>query len=749
MSEVVRATFGGFPLLLSKEVSWSLKEGVTPHIQTFHMQPKDAESLQRVKANIPFTLHMEDDSGHVLDVEKLFLLDVQPGPHPYISEVTVADRRWMWPNAHVLRRYNVRRAVGTKRVLNNASFAVPFDKAPEVQYWRWSLFSYRTSNQLIPWTTTNIMKDVIKAVGEVEDAFKSGPLNVKIDTDIVGKLKSLPIEDFILDDTGEAAVSRLLQKIPGVGVYVDYNGEVVFYNKTTGREEEIVKALLPEMRDMGHTDLVLKNRLRPQYIDYYFTMDVEVRFDYEEVTKARLTTSENQSNPLANRRELENVLSITDYDLDVPEIDTQFPQCQGTWITIDQAFRAWDPISGGFLAGNVEVDHELVQQAFVPHNDLWTFLGLAGATPDNSGTLKPWTGRIAEIMTRYRQTFRINPWWMDRILAVRANRVATINPQSGQRAPARAWSDYCVIYSQRSLMRNRSQNQNPRYVINRAAFPDGGNFDSDAEVSPAILQVVDHDQGIIHLNYVGTNPKSGDTHMILPSQMEVEGSPAYGLADARRDKSVNISFDSVRKSSDLPKLSNAFKMSTILTVVPASPNSKQQLYRLRVKPGDVSKYFKNGLGGCDGPPMQVRIGPNIETARIQWKDSRSSDIEKIFGLDNGNPTDQEPNLENLVVNSGDVEGVRFGASLRNLAESHATTVWMSLVDRYEGNITSHFQGGGVHLAGYANEIKHTLHPNGVATTSSSFPTEVPRLNLAQFLDSNSRNAIFKLVAVEK
>ena len=763
------AFFGGHALLMSKEISWSIREGTSPHIQTFHMRPEDAQDLVGYGANVPFSLQMYDwpagseQSQHSLIVNDLYLLDVKPGPHPWISEVTVADKRWLWPYSTVLRRYNMRRHVGVKRILNNDSFAVPFDRADNVQYWRWSLRK-RKSGELVTWDLFRLVKDVMEAVHEPTKNFSSVNTKVKIDQHLTGRLLDFPIEDFVIDDNGDSAVARLLGKIPGVGVYIDYDGNTVLYNKTTGREAEIVEGIMPEMRDMGHTDLVLKNRLRPKWIEYYFTQEVEVRFDYEEVTSAKgQTVAENGDNPLDNRRELENVLSVTDYELDVPEIDSANPQCQGTWITVDQALRSWGNVESNLVPDPIVVDHDFIQKAFIPHNDMWAQLGLAGSTPDSNAALKPWPGRAAELMTRYRQTFRINPWWMDRALSIRPYRIGTINQQSGQRAPMRAWSDYCIMYGQRAFIRNATQGGNFNFYINRAAFTRNksnasstDNFNSDMEVCPAIVNITDHDQGIIHLNYVGNNPKTGDFHMILPSQVQVDGAAGYGLANMRKDKTFNITWDSSRQSAGLPSLSPDFKMTTILTMVPSAPNNKKQLYKIVVFPGEVSKFFPNGIGACDGPPMQVRIGPNVETARIPWNDSKKNEIEGIFGVRNGVDAGDEADVTGPVeknpveaINEPRGNSTNFGGSLRLIAQAHATTVWASLVDRYEGETVTHFQGEGVHIAGYASEVRHSLAQSGVMTTSVNFPPQVPRLNLAQFLDSNSRNAIFKLVAVEK
>ena len=187
------ASFGGYDLLLSKEVSWSIKEGTSPHIATFHMRPEDAQALSEKPSNTPFSLQMYDfapgseEGGHQLIVNDLYLLDVRPGPHPWISEVTVADKRWLWTYSTVLRRYNMRRHVGVKRLIDNDSFAVSFDRADNIQFWRWSL-RQKKAGKLVKWDVYRIIEDVMKAVNESVKDYGGGNTAVKIDNDIVGSL---------------------------------------------------------------------------------------------------------------------------------------------------------------------------------------------------------------------------------------------------------------------------------------------------------------------------------------------------------------------------------------------------------------------------------------------------------------------------------------------------------------------------------------------------------------------------------
>ena len=145
--------------------------------------------------------------------------------------------------------------------------------------------------------------------------------------------------------------------------------------------------------------------------------------------------------------------------------------------------------------------------------------------------------------------------------------------------------------------------------------------------------------------------------------------------------------------------------------------------------------------------MDIHCG--LDTARVMWLDSRSSDIEAIFGIQNGSPssTPLTPNLQGLVLNV--VEGsLTSGSSLTNLAQAEAARVYAALSDHYEGTVTGGMNGG-VHLNGMVTEITHKLDPNGMTTTQLTMPSTAERMSrqidVFRFLNGTSRAVILKSV----
>lgn len=747
----VTATLGGRPLLASSDVSWTLREGISPNIQTFDMTPDDALIIEKIGG--PLKLEIIPDLGNPVRVEQLWCLNVQPGSGPFISKVTVADRRWFWSYSWVgPKYYNHRRAIGNKRILNNASAAVPFDVAPDVSFAPWSL-----DHRNIRWVALTMLQDVMQDVANAEASMKQGVrFPLKVDNRIGANLKGLPIENLTIDFSGDQAVRTALNYLPEAGVTVDYDGTVIIFSRVGGDEKDIISALMPEIRGKGHTDLVKNSMLRPREIHVLFTREVELRFDF--IEKASSATTSDSAESLLRA---DNVLPITDYQLTVNS--KVLPQ--GTWITMDEAFNTWEAFPLQYATGfSQRFDHELAQKAFIPQMDLWAGLQIAGSRAYKDGSLKNWVGRISMVQQHYRRTFRLKRRWMDQIAALRPYRLATVDPQSGQRGPATAHGDYALVYTQRTLWRNATKGQEFDYAINRTAYPSGSNsaqgvpsFDSSTDVSPAIVSILDKDQGIIHVDYVIDPNRVYE--MILPSQIDVDTMPTADISQRSR----NIGFNAVINASKAPKLSSQFKLAIMLTAVPASPNNNQQLHRVIVKPDAVRGLLPpaqtNGLNDAKGPVMEIRVGPNVEVARIRWLDSEAETISNIFGLKSDGTAFEIPKdpklkeafskkVDSLCLNIGDESNKDTGASLNQIAKARAAAVYASLTDRYEGNMTG-YMNGGVHLNGWTSGITHRLTPEGFALTEVQFPPEVPQESVASFLDSNTRALIFKLVSVEK
>jgi len=451
--------------------------------------------------------------------------------------------------------------------------------------------------------------------------------------------------------------------------------------------------------------------LRPRRIIVLNQREIERRFDFSENTNG----TEAQNGP--DSWTLENVGQVTDPTLTVD--GKAYPE--GTWLTISQICTGFSQRAG------FTVNRDLLRQAMVPFFDLWGDLNLTGQFDPSAD----WTPRIAMLQRCYRQYFRINARNMARILQLRPYRISTVDQATGTRAPAAVYADHAILPSMRGKLANGVDNQ--YFALNVTAYPPSGIISATVRPAPAILEVVDQDQGIIAINYKVDPLRMNE--MILPSK--IVNNPK---GDIRYPLSGPVSFDSITEGVDPPALSPEFKMAVILTCVPASPNGDAQLHQTIVLPSQVEGLLGRSVGPCLGPDLEIYVGPNVLTAKIRWNDARASDIEACFGLPEGK--NAIPNLEGLVLNDGP-SGVEQGASLTNTAQAVAAQVYAALLDRQQGT-QSGMLNPNVLIKGYVEEVSNEITTRGAGLTHVSLPGQVPRLTLATFLDPNTRAALFRI-----
>jgi hypothetical protein len=336
---------------------------------------------------------------------------------------------------------------------------------------------------------------------------------------------------------------------------------------------------------------------------------------------------------------------------------------------------------------------------------------------------------------------------MNRLKSIRANLVSTINQATAARAPSPCFSDVAVVASQRGKL-NRSVDDQFLFM-NIQGYPDNGllrpmqipaGFE---QISPAPCRVyiVDADQGIIFLEF--DTDVYGNQAQIAPSIVENNPNPNYIKNPAFGPITVDA-ICSTLDSGKYPHLVENDKKSVIMTAMPASPNNLKRLHKITVLPSDVE--FKLGgsrIGDCVGPEMDMLIGPNTATAKFTWLDARKNDIKRGFGY----PDSRTPaNLAGLCLNDTPTTEPT-GANIRELAVSYATQIYLTLLDRLQGEQASDFSPD-VELKGWQDQVSHMISTEGKMTTTVRFPPKLPRMSIAEFLSGDTRRAIFRLASVQ-
>lgn len=731
------------PLLNTGSIRWSLRDGVRPVIETFHVTPAGRNRLAGFVSR-PVKLDIDVGGGSPVSFRNLYILDFPPGPNPYIHGVRVADRRWLWPYAHVFRRYNMRRRIGYRRSVQPN---VALQLQPVTDDLLYRKFSVKNPEAGFAgrWTGVDTLEDVLDVVLDKERE----RFGVKAETVFKDIPFEVPIENLVIDDAGDAATNRILAQFPDAGLFIDPAGRVVVYSKASGEDRELVPRAGAEIVGQGHVDIVDQRVPRPRAINCYFTREVEVRLDYRSegaspsisgVTgSTTMVVEDSPADNILPRADggfgglIENVLPLPDYSLNVGGK----VQVQGSWVTInDVLFTAWGDPPGGR-----KITDQIVRLEFVPFIDsFFNRLSRFGSVDPTAD----WNARIAALTTHYRRTFRIREKLMDRIIAIKAERVGNVNPATGQRGPAVAYGDWCVVPTAKHFYLKRDETS---YILNHSSFNGSFALTDTSDAMPVSVSVIDQDQGIIRLDYKA-DPTATFQEFIPGNIINV---PKAAIRD-QNIENTHFNTSTRRKLSAPVQLKGDFRLAIVLTVIPAAPNHKGQLQKVTVTAQQAAQALPRSLrfnpGDATGPPMDVRIGPGVETARVAWVDSAYPEIfQQAFGF-GGKPRQAGTTLEALTVNFDQGNSIQKGASLSRIAVAEAARIYATFADRYQGQMAGRIQSG-IEPAGSLSEVVFELDSKGVGTVRLNFPERFEPLSFFALLDASTRAVVLQLATHQR
>ena len=777
------------PLLADRPLSWSLTEGVHPFRARFSFRPEDIETMEKLAEAGPVTLTIVCNNQTV-KAENLWITDMPGSSVPHIASVVLSDRRCWWSYGHMKRLYNVMRPVGVKRLKDIDGLLEQMQQ--RVKKFRYLLGSLKPPGVGgKPWKAREIVEDILTAedgILQIETQRRRGKkaeVNLKA---LEGQRTIMPIFDFEIDASSEVALAKALQQIPGAGITVDLDGTIrvfrrfVDLNVDQNRADKqkrgnTLEMLGPEIVGEGHHEFVENKYLRPRQIEVFFTCEAELRFDYGEA--ASYTTSPSIGGPgtgvpggggtfvvqpgatgldkIGDGMLVETVLPVPDYELKgvVERGSAPFTAVQGTWISIDAALAAWNDHekNGAFYFGEdnplkkagLKLDHDFLQRAFPAYVDLWTGLMSIGMAVEGAN----WPARIAMLKKHYRQTWRINYQWMNKISSMRARRVAILDFGSGTRGPSPVWTDYAVKATQRSFFKNRNESELYKNVL--GGITPKQRITDKLTTSPVNLAILDHDQGIISTQFVGD--VYGVDGEYIPGLMEPNLNGNYSVMNQKTGKIfANAAKDTSGAASGVPRMAPEYRSTFIISAVPAEPNSNNQLYKLTVTPGTVKaakllpKDLERGLTKCYGPPLQLRVGAGVEVARIAWSDVKRRSIEMLFGMHGGHKAGVENNMDDLIINLGE-EGKPWagdgGASMWDIATGLAATTYAAYADTWVGTAAGHMNPH-VKMGGFTESVKFELRPDGQGLTVLNVSAKPVTMPFTMFLGQSTRNILSRL-----
>lgn len=674
------ATLGGITLRGANSYDWELRAGVAPVERHWTIPARNYYDFYSLLGTAQ-TLEI-NGPRKTLTVKGVYPLEILPGPNPNLKVLRVADARWAWSRRWVASSFNVRRVTGNTFLLNDAGQLENAVVQPEIRYAEWSL--YPVGSPTSPWEPNQVLEYVLEQVGAKLSYANSGAI-------LSGGIE---VQDLELDDPGDAAVDRVMGYFPGLDLYIDHDGSVVVYDTLADGGGKGVLDRLNRKQvtgpDIGLTD---RYSLRPSKFIVLVTPEVECRFDYTEDGSRRKDT------PV-----LKNVAPSPDATISIASSTGGERSCgRGSLIQLTTLFEEW----GVFGQFGAALSNDILRRHGFAAGLLESAYGNNPQAPFDSVA----AARIRATLEHWRRTYQIDETFMQRLAAVRPYRATMLNTETGARAPAAVYCDWVRRPSVKGFAKAADQNVTLGWAVR-------GHNDllENAKVAPARLSVVDPQSGALRVDPL-LDPFGLYDAIILGYPDNGYLPMQNGGAEANR-----TGLESYAQWS-AGRLASDFELSTVLTVVPGSPNNLSRFVKFEFD----SVQF--GLIG-NGPPMYVRVFPGVMTARYAWSDGAGTQIVDAIQGRGEYPAGQ-------LANKDEVEAVARAAAQR-ACEAFA--------DRPVG-------GADVDLApdlkptGAVGSVRHVLAGGATVTQARVTGVRAPA-DILRYLPASYRKAINRILHEE-
>lgn len=447
------ASLDAFPLTSAATVQWELRPGITPFVAQFVVQTDRLEQWMNQVAGQWVALEFDGRFFRRLRVLQAVPLD------PINSVVRIADRRADWRYVKTWRRANFRRK-GDKVIARGADVI----SNPE-RFLPWSINDTQrrafTAKELAVDLLANVVAQSDVPVADVPALYRLRAQGAGFNVAEAEGLRDngVVIDQFeTLGDTPADILDRLLGASE-LTVTVDSTGEVVMYDPT-------VEVPLPAAKPLdGALRIPDLARMRPRQVRVSFVPEKQVRLKFG----PRLT----------DRRRLRNVVQLP-ADTLIGGVSTP----RSTWVSMTQ-----------YLAATGFTDQQVRRSFTTSGKKMLERVAYDAA----SGVYNPVKEReIAAIIGAYRQTYQIDPQYLDTLVSWSPTTVTIIDETTGARIPSPVYTRYFEIaetYGRWTVAYLAN-----KYGVNYSSFP--GEPDAIADTltdAPFSIAVVDADLGIFNI----------------------------------------------------------------------------------------------------------------------------------------------------------------------------------------------------------------------------------------------------------
>jgi hypothetical protein len=568
-----KVTLGGIVLAGNSSISWKLQTGVQPYTAIMSVPVNDWSDVQR-KILKPVDLEIIDSQGTRTTIRDLFILHRVASDSPHRASFLVADRRWKWSRNLVVRDYNVLKKTGDRVAKGEIR---PASKAVSVDQYDYRAYSLNNGNR---WKAQDAVKDILKLIEAEDGATTVSTKKVQIESFPIPDSSEggqFSLQNVYLRDAGDVALARLMSYIPGAEVYVDQDGFIrVFDASDLKAAEDYFKRIEPATWDGDKAEFIDRIKVRPSEVRVYYQREIELVLEFEDDITGGTRAQLNGAAPY-----IENVIKTVDPQTTVTEFDPEtrsFVQKvvpPGTWVTAEQFLAAMDKVKP---AGSKPWTGEMLRRAWI-HPGLDGVLvgeGLRGVDQVETGSV---TAAIGTLKEHFRQTFRINRSYVERMRDIQAVRVAVLDPVTGTRAPAAVWGKACVIPSTKgSFMVQRKNAEAQGRFRNLNSLPAAGEQLADKAPGPASVSILDRDLGIFKVVW-HTSPYGTDTSIIPSNLVDTDNRSTVPTRDLALQASKNMHPGlRVESGTEGSLLDKSAELKVMVTIVTSAPNNKKQFH---------------------------------------------------------------------------------------------------------------------------------------------------------------------------
>jgi hypothetical protein len=742
------ATLGPVSLAAVGTITWQITTGVQPYITTLSCHRSDWQVLEG-QIGERLNLKITDARGEEIEIRGVYILEQAPSTTPNLVSFRVADKRWRWSYELIARDFNMVRKTGDR---------TPFGQGPagtgvatdQFEYLPYSLDQEGQTK----WTAKRAVEDVMdKLEGQGTEAGGWLVESFPIEDGGGNPSRQFTLENLELRDAGDVALQRLLTAIPGCDVYINPLGQAVIFDASDIQETEKRFGELDAdgLTYRGQRAAKIDRRaIRPKRVFVYYQREIEAVLEYEDDYRGTTSARPGTTTPFLENmvQTVDPITTMTIRDPNSGVLTTNGKIPAGSYVPMQDWLVAMDDDRP---QNSAPWTFEAVR-AFWMRGELDAAWGAGGGIEvDTTANV---SARVQTFKQHFRQTFRLNPRYMQRVRKILPNRVGIINPVTGERAPAAIWGQYCVNPSQKGRMHLGSQgNYNPVVRnVNYLAPHDSGKRLIDTSPGPHRMVMVDPELGIFRSEWI-SNPYGLEAEM-WPGFGGSGSSPsnftprAVSRNMALQDQTDTVmALDAVVESSGSQSglsLSANNEMLALCTLVPAGPNNLLQFHREEVAASDVDAIFRSEarVQQGRGPDLHLFVAPNELTARFAWTDDGEAynSLQRLFGLVG----------DGLEVNAeGDISGYTFvnrDNSIRPHAVSYAAEALVEYADGVEGEVATRVMPQDpLKLVGNMVVAAVRVDSEGVVDTVHAFPGKQRPFSRFALLPQSARSIILGTV----